>query len=314
MSNLSHTPALADRVRIRVVFMGMRCAFSIPPLQALLRSDMEVAAILAPGERGSPLTKLSREINRKVVHLPLHGAPPSIESVSAGAGLPLYAVGSMREHQVEKLIRDIAPDVIAVACFPWLVPDVIRAIPKFGCLNLHPSLLPRWRGPEPLLWTLLSGDPLTGVTVHLMDGGFDTGPILRQHEILVPQGISGTALERELAQLGGKLLVETIKAHVTGETKLINQDESCATFAPYPGVNDLLLSTHSNALELFNVIRGVTLIVGEIRLRIISSGEEVTVKQAIEFNLNESLGSPVVRSGSVVKIQCSPGVLSVTPG
>ena len=312
MSNLSDFPDRNSKHRIRVVFFGMRCAFSIPPLQALMRSGIDVAAVVVSGMRGAPLTKRSSESPRKVIQLPRHGIPPSIDGVAAEAAIPVYSAGSMRDPMVEKLIHDAAPDVIAVACFPWLIPASIRSIPKSGCLNLHPSLLPRWRGPEPLLWTLLSGDAETGATIHLMDDGYDTGPILLQRQIPVPEGVSGHSLEWELAELGGDLLVEAIRLHVIGETKPINQDESQATFAPSPGASDLMLSTDKTALELFKIIRAVVPIVGEIRVRIVSSGEEVTVKQAIEFNMHDSLVFPVLRSGETTKIQCRAGVLTVT--
>lgn len=312
MSNLSDFPDHISTGRVRVVFFGMRCAFSIPPLQALIRSGIDVAAVLVSGRRGAPLTKRSSESPRKVIQLPQHGTLPSIDVVAAEAAIPLYSAGSMRDPMVEQLIRGAAPDLIAVACFPWLIPESIRSITRFGCLNLHPSLLPRWRGPEPLLWTLLSGDAVTGATIHLMDDGFDSGPILAQRHVPVPGGVSGRSLERELANLGGDLLAETIRLHVIGETNPINQEESRATFAPFPRPSDLLLSTESTAQELFNVIRGVISIVGEIRLRITPSGEEVTVKQAVEFDLNESLAIPLKRCGEKAKIQCHTGVLTVT--
>ena len=124
--------------------------------------------------------------------------------------MPLLTINGFGDPAVAEAIAGYEPDVIAVACFPWRVPANLRRIPRLGILNVHPSLLPRGRGPEPLFWTFRRGERETGTTVHLMDGGFDTGPVLRQERLPVPAGIDGGELERRLAKLGGRLLVEAI--------------------------------------------------------------------------------------------------------
>src|SRR6266536_191528 len=105
-----------------------------------------------------------------------------------------------------RVLTEYQPETICVACFSKRIPRDILDIPRLGCLNVHPSLLPANRGPEPLFWTFREGNQRTGVTIHLMDEGMDTGPIVAQEALEIPDGISYTQLEAQCAELGGKLL------------------------------------------------------------------------------------------------------------
>jgi methionyl-tRNA formyltransferase len=311
MSNHPSLNPVRDGVSPSVVYFGMRCAFSVPPLKALIDAGMDLRAIVLPGAPGSAPVQAAMAGQPRVVRLRETGAQLSIDDLAEIGNVPIVSVRGMRNEEVAVAIESFSPDVIAVACFPWLFPECIRSIPRFGCLNLHPSLLPRWRGPEPVLWALKSGDPVTGVTVHLMDGGFDTGPVVGQVRYAIPGGVDGRALERELATLGGTLLAEATSSVVTGTFVATAQDESSASFAPIPTDDDLTFNTAQSAERLFNLIRGIAPLWGPLRLRISATGAEITVTSALDFDASATLGDPFVRRKNRVLLQCNPGVVTL---
>jgi methionyl-tRNA formyltransferase len=193
-----------------------------------------------------------------------------------------------------------------------LIPAGIRSLPRLGCINVHPSLLPRWRGPEPIFWTFKAGDPETGVTVHHIDGGFDTGPILRQEKVSIPSGIDGLSLERQLATVGGRLLVDSI-AGLANETLVTEpQDVAHATSAPVPVDEDLVIDVDQPAQRVFDLVRGIVPFWGPLTLRIPDSGEEFAIDGAVDFDPAGTQSTPVARTGETIAVRCNPGVVIMT--
>ena len=178
----------------RVLFLGQSCTTAMPPLTALLEAGFPIPAIVLARQPGTRLGEIQR--------------------VAAAAGIPVIWVKSAAE--ATEAIRSIAPQVAVAACFLWRLPREACETPPLGILNVHPSLLPAGRGPEPVFWTLRRGEPATGVTVHRMDAGFDTGPIVAQAEMPVPVGITAPELEQDLMTVGGSLLVEALPALAAG--------------------------------------------------------------------------------------------------
>ena len=169
---------------LRLALLAMPCDASAPVLAALLA---------APGVA--------------VVRVGLAGAATggsAPERAATAAGVP--AVGLRDVAAARALVAADAPDAVAVACFPWKLPAALLALPPLGCLNVHPSLLPLGRGPEPVFWTLRRGERETGASVIRMDAGWDTGPLLAQERLPVPLGVRAPALEAELMARGGRLL------------------------------------------------------------------------------------------------------------
>src|SRR5919106_4514963 len=178
----------------RVLFLGQSCTTAMPPLTALLEAGFPIPAVVLSRQ---PMTLLEE-----------------IQRVAASAGIPVVWVRSAAE--ATEAIRSIAPQVAVAACFLWRLPREACETPPLGILNVHPSLLPAGRGPEPVFWTLRRGERMSGVTVHRMDAGFDTGPIVAQAELPVPEGIAAPDLERELMTLGGSLLVDALPELAAG--------------------------------------------------------------------------------------------------
>ncbi len=178
----------------RVLFLGQSCAAAMPPLTALIEAGFVIPAVVLARQAGMRLGEIQR--------------------VATAMGIPVVWVTSAAE--ATETIRSLAPEVAVAACFPWRLPRAARETPPLGILNIHPSLLPAGRGAEPVFWTLRRGERITGVTVHRMDAGFDTGPIVAQAERLVPDGIAAPELERDLMTLGGSLLVDALPALAAG--------------------------------------------------------------------------------------------------
>ena len=148
--------------------------------------------------------------------------------------------------------------MICVACFSKRIPRDILDIPRLGCLNVHPSLLPANRGPEPLFWAFREGNQRTGVTIHLMDEGMDSGAIVAQEAIEIPDGISYSELEEQSAELGGKLLAQSVWDMYNGVAVLTTQDETKSSYHAFPSDDDFVVPVAEwNARHVYNFICGV---------------------------------------------------------
>jgi len=270
----------------RVVFCGMRCASSVPPLAALLDADFDVRAVV----------------------LPEGGGEHEVVRLARGAGIPTVEVGGLRRLDE---IATHRPDVIAVACFPWRLPRAVRDLAPLGALNVHPSLLPAGRGPEPVFWTVRRGERRAGATIHLMDDGLDTGPILAREGFDVPEGIRAPDLEQRLAELGARLLVEAIPALATGAVAPLPQDDALATDAPVPTAADYLVPTNLPARWAFNFVRGVAPLGGPLMLVVGATGKRYFVFDALDYDADGTLDRPMMADGETMLVRFRPGVMRV---
>jgi methionyl-tRNA formyltransferase len=194
-------------------------------------------------------------------------------------------------------IENARPDVIVTACFPWRLPAAVLALPPLGCLNIHPSLLPRGRGPDPVFWTFRRGERVTGVTVHLMDAGLDTGPILTQERMNVPVGARASEVERELMALGGRMTATLLPAWARGEINPRPQDDSLATAAPVPGEEDFEITTAWHPEAAFAFAAGVAPLRGPLAVRVLETGERIPVGDALDHEAEAATPAPVVDEG-----------------
>ena len=314
MSNHEAATTPNGRERPRVVFLGMRCAFSAPPLEALLGAGCDVRAVVVPGLPSGPAVRWRPPHPSGIVPLALSGQPSrsTLDALASEAGVPLLEIGNLTDSDVFDAMSGLSPDVIAVACFPWRIPRTVRELPRFGCLNVHPSLLPRWRGPEPIFWTFRAGDAVTGATAHIMDGGFDTGPVLLQERIAIPPGIDGDALERDLAVLGGQLLVRAIAGLAGGELAPVLQDSRHATFAPVPDDDDIVLDPSKPARRVFDFVRGAAPLWGPLTVVDPDTGQAWAIAGALDFDESAIQDAAVINSGRILSLRCNPGVIRVT--
>ena len=209
----------------RVVFMGSP-EFALPTLKALAEEYPIVGIITQPDRpagRGRSLT------------------PPPVKLLSQDLGLPTIQPRRLREPEAMEQLRRWEPDLIVVAAFGQILrPDVLE-LPPFGCINVHGSLLPRWRGAAPVQAAILAGDSSTGITIMKMDPGIDTGPILSQRSEPILTTDTARSLSDRLANIGADLLIETLPGYLGGTILPVSQDESRATYAPILKKEDGLL-------------------------------------------------------------------------
>jgi len=201
---------------MRIAFMGTP-EFGVSPLEHLLLSGNEVVAVYTqpdkPAGRG-----------RSLVSSP-------VKKAAARLGLTVLQPASLKLDEVLAQIADIAPDVIVVAAFGQLLPTAILAIPRHGCINIHPSLLPRYRGASPVAAAILAGDKFAGVSIMLMDRGLDTGPVLARAQIPVSGGDTTGTLSAKLSRIGARLLQEVLVYWPRGELSPRPQNEAEATYS-----------------------------------------------------------------------------------
>src|SRR5215467_4930892 len=228
---------------MRVIFMGTP-EFAVPSLEALLKSDDQVVGIITqpdrPKGRGQSLTS------------------SPIKLIAERERLPLLQPTKMKDPGFLDALRAWKPDLITVAAFGRILPPVILHLPPRGCINVHGSLLPKYRGAGPVQWAIINGETETGITTMLMDEGMDTGAILLQERLPINVEDTAGTLSTRLAELGGRLLVETIAKLNAGTLVLRSQDHGQATMAPLLKKEDGAIDWTLPARAIANRIRGLT--------------------------------------------------------
>ena len=303
---------------LNIVFFGASGAFSLPPLEALLRAGYNVRAVVVSALPGAakdtpPFTILpARTIPHRAHGRPLPLLAPetsrSIFQLAAGRGIPVLEVARLPDPRTLEALAALQPDAICVACFSRRLPGEILRLPRLGCLNVHPSLLPANRGPDPLFWTFHLGESETGVTVHLMDEGFDSGPIVSQQRISVPDGCTERELERACATLGGELLARSIAGLAAGDAHPVPQDERYATAYSWPRPEDFVITpdrparwAHNFAAGLHNRIEPILIRVPDATFRVLAP---------LSYDPHATIDTPWRGNGEMLAIQCSPGVFT----
>ncbi len=223
----------------RIVFMGSP-DFALPTLRALAEQYAVVGVVTQPDRQAGRGRRL--------------GSPP-VKRLALELGIPGIQPDSLRRPEVMEQLRGWGADLIVVAAFGQILRREVLDLPRFGCINVHASLLPRWRGAAPIQACLLAGDEQTGVTIMRMDAGVDTGPMLRQRAIpIAPDDTAGT-LSEKLSSLGADLLIETLPDYLSGELQPQPQEDSQATYAPMLNKKDGLLDFNHPADELARRVR-----------------------------------------------------------
>ena len=227
---------------MRIVFMGTP-DFAVPCLQRLLEDGHEVPAVF---------TQPDKPVGRHAVL-----TPPPVKQLAFSHGIPVYQPTKMRDGTVAALLRELAPDCLVVVAYGRILPQEILDVPPRGCVNIHGSLLPRYRGAAPIQWSVIRGETVTGVTSMFMDAGMDTGDII--DTLTTPIGENETAGElfERLAPLGARLLSTTLAAIADGTVTRRPQNGAEAIMAPMLEKAMGRLDLTHPAQELHNQVRGM---------------------------------------------------------
>jgi methionyl-tRNA formyltransferase len=226
---------------MNVVFMGSP-EFAIPSLNALsAKHDIELVGIFTQPDR--PAGR-GRKIRSSPVKLRCNEL-----------GVSIYQPDSLKSPENIPILQSLNPELVVVAAYGLILPQTLLDLPKFGSINVHASLLPRWRGAAPIQAAIHAGDSDTGVTIMKMGPGLDTGPILSQRRISILSSDTGGLLSERLADLGAELLLETISGYISGKIQPYEQDGKKATYAPLLKKSDGQLDFLRPAIDLERQIR-----------------------------------------------------------
>ncbi|HID07250.1 MAG TPA: methionyl-tRNA formyltransferase, partial [Armatimonadetes bacterium] len=225
---------------LRIVFMGTP-DFSVPSLEAIHRAGYDIAMVVTAPDRFAGRGRKLR--------------PPPIKSKAQALGIPIMQPEDVNAPDALTALRRCAPDVVVVVSYGQILKSDCLAIPVHGCINLHPSLLPKYRGAAPIQYALLNGERVTGVTTIFMNERMDAGDIILQREVPIHEDDTAKTLAQRLAIEGAQLLVETLALIADGRAPRIPQDESQATYAPRISKDMARIDWRQSVVRIMNQVR-----------------------------------------------------------
>lgn len=247
---------------MKIVFMGTP-DFAVPCLRKLAESCHETAAVFTQPDK-------PKGRGYKMI-------PTPVKAAALEYDIPVYQPLSLRKgddaEEAFRLLEEIAPDLIVVTAYGQILPKNILELPRYGCINIHASLLPAYRGAAPINWVLLNGEKLTGVTSMQMSEGLDTGDMLIKRTVEIGENETYSQLYSRLSEIGGEVLMETIEGLAAGTLSPEKQDDSLSSYSPMIRKEMSALDFTRPAAEVHNVIRGVTgfTTLGGKRLKVFAS-------------------------------------------
>jgi len=227
---------------MRILFCGTP-QFAVPTLKHLLaQPEFEILAVITQPDR-------PRNRGRQISSSP-------VKEVALAAKLPVHQPEKIRAAEVQKLLQSYSPEFIVIIAYGQIIPARLLPIPKHGWINLHASLLPKYRGAAPINWAIVNGETRTGLTTMRIDAGMDTGDILLQREFEIDAKETAPELSARLSEAGAPLMAETLRGLAAGKIPPRPQDHSQATLAPMLKRDDGRIDWTRNAREIYNRMRG----------------------------------------------------------
>ncbi len=228
---------------MRIVFMGTP-DFAVPCLDALVNNEYDIAAVI---------TQPDKPVGRKQSEL----KAPAVKEAAIRYGIRnILQPVKVKTQEFLNSISELKPDLIVTAAYGRILTRAVLDVPKYGCINVHASLLPKYRGAAPIQWALINGDSKTGITTMFMDEGMDTGDILLMREIDIPHDMNAQQLFDRLKVLGAEVLIETIDALQNGKLTRKPQDHSKAVYVPMMTKEAGLIDWNKSAADIHNLVRG----------------------------------------------------------
>ncbi len=225
---------------MRVVFMGTP-QFAVPTLEALIAGHEVVGVFTQPDRPAGRGKKLNQ---------------PPVKRVAQQANIAVFQPEKINDSEMIDQLNALAPDVIVVVAYGQILKRDILTMPRYGCLNVHASLLPRWRGASPIQTAIVAGDKASGVTIMQMDEGLDTGDMLHSVALSIDDRMTAGQLHDALMEMGAKALLETLKQLQSGTATAVKQDDAAATYAPLIDRKMAAIDWTADAQAVVNLIRG----------------------------------------------------------
>lgn len=226
---------------MRVVFFGTP-AFALRPLQVLSRLFEVVLVVSQPDSR----TGRGRRIR-----------PTPVKALAEELGLEVYQPEKLKDRQVATELKRRKADFFFVAAYGKILPGSVLEIPERGCINLHASLLPSYRGAAPIQWAVINREDVTGVTLMLMDEGMDTGPVIAQRKVRIGKEETAGDVEKKIVEAGEQLLVEQLPLYLKGELEPVAQDDTKASYAPIIKKSDALIDWNERCERIVGKVLGL---------------------------------------------------------
>lgn len=286
---------------LRIVFAGTP-GFAADHLKALLGGPHRVIAVMTQPDRKAGRGKSLR--------------PSPVKQLALQHNLPVHQPQSLKQPEVELLLEALAPDIMVVVAYGLLLPQTILDIPRLGCINVHASLLPRWRGAAPIERAILAGDGQTGISIMQMDAGLDTGDILALEATGISADDNSATLSSRLTLIGQQLLLETLGKLAAGQTQASPQESEQATYADKLNNDDARIDWQSDADRILRQMHAffprspAFSFMGKDRLRLLEGFEVSDHLQ--EGSQNEEPGKILSADKSGLHVACGKGVLVLT--
>jgi methionyl-tRNA formyltransferase len=226
-----------------ILFMGTP-DFAVPSLKILIENKLPLVGVVTqpdrPSGRGHRLM------------------PPPVKMLAQAHGLPVLQPERIRDESFLQIFRELAPELVVVVAFGQILPGEMITHPKFGCINVHPSMLPKYRGAAPIQWSLIKGETTTGMTIMRLDEGVDSGDILLQEPLPIEPEENFGSLHDRLAEVGARMLYRTITMIQDQSIQPVPQDHAKATLAPKIKKEDCLLDWNRRVKDVLSLIRGLS--------------------------------------------------------
>lgn len=274
---------------MRIVFMGTP-EFAVPCLQKLIDCGHEVTGVF---------TQPDKPQGRKMIL-----TPPPVKELALANGIPVYQPVKMRDGTALEMLKEANPELAIVVAYGKILPKEILEFPKYGCINIHASLLPKLRGAGPIQWSVINGFEKTGVTSMQMDEGLDTGDMLISREIEIGENDTAGDMHDKLSVIGAEVLEETINALIAGELKPEKQNHDEFTYAPMLSKELSPIDWNAPASEVHNKIRGLspwpsaTAVLG---------GKKVKIHKSILVSDSGKAAGEIIESGKRLVVSCGDG-------
>ena len=280
--------------QLRLGYMGSP-DFSVPALASLINANHNICVVYTqpprPGGRGKNLQKT-----------PVHNFAEEHDIL-------VRTPGSLKTQEAEEMLLALDLDALVVAAYGLILPQKILQIPKLGCLNIHASILPRWRGAAPIQRAIMAGDGESGVCIMLMEKGLDTGPILKSETIILDDDTTGASLHDSLASIGAKLINPTLIDFADGKIEPTYQNDSNAVYAKKLSKEDGHLVWSKSAEELERIVRALNPWPGAWCLM---NGERIKIHEASVLNTLQHTQDPGKILTGDFSVACGIGVLKIT--
>ena len=278
---------------MRVVFMGTP-AFAVCSLQALVEAGHQIVGVFSQPDR--PVGRHHNKLQ-----------PTPVKECAQSHGIPVFQPEKLRDETALSILKELDPELIVVAAYGRILPDDILALPAKGCINVHSSLLPKYRGSAPINWAILNGERETGVTIMYMAHDLDAGDVILQRATRISKIEDAAALYDRLALMGGELLLEAVAQIEAGTAVRIPQDPEQVTFAPMLSKALSPVDWTKSAQEIFNHIRGLYPWPGASTTVVTGEPIKLWAAQVVEKHTDASPGTVIAAGWGGIDIACGGG-------